>query len=205
MAVITGAFVEYTDYSAPGTPRILHIPDAWGDVTVQDAWDTLSEIEADLDNLIYTKLIDRPKGGGKGTLSVTKQGGITLMQNNIKIKFADQPGPDWVIKRVVDGNAIAQDHLEVAMEALANSDFTNWKNEADVSAAIVGVDGMTAAQDAKLTDLHDEAIGDHIFDPDTLLLTIKRVNGSTLAVYDLSKYVGDKDALPVILSRAKRP
>jgi hypothetical protein len=145
MAFITGATVTFTDYSAPGTPRILNIPDAWGDVTVQDVWDTLSEIAAELDNLIYKKLIDRPKGGGKGVLSASKSVGITLMQNNVQIKFHDQAGPTYVIKRVIDGNAVAQDHLEAEMEAIASSDFTNWKNEADVSAALIAGSSITAA------------------------------------------------------------
>jgi len=120
MAFITGATVTFTDYSAPGTPRILNIPDAWGDVTAQDAWDTLSEIESELENLIYKKLIDRPKGGGKGVLSASKQVGITLMQNNTQIKFPNQAGPSWIIKRVIDGNVVAQDHLEAEMEAIAS-------------------------------------------------------------------------------------
>lgn len=155
MSVITGATVDFTDYSAPGTPRLLNVPDAWGDATVQDIWDTLSEIESDLSNLIYKKLIDRPKSGGKNTLSATKKVGISMVQNNVQIKFPDQPGPGWVIKRVIDGNATAQDHNEVEMEALANSDFTNWKNEADTSAAIVetGVSGLTTTESTQLNNI----------------------------------------------------
>lgn len=155
MAFITGATVTYTDYSAPGTPRFLNIPDAWGDVTAQDVWDTLSEIAAYEENLIYKKLVDRPRGGGKAELSATKSVGITLTMNNVQIKFPDQVGPTWVIKRVVDGNVVAIDHLEASMEAIASSDFTNWKNEADVSAAIneTGVSGLTAGESAKLTNI----------------------------------------------------
>lgn len=155
MAEIPGATVDFTDYSAPGTPRILNIPDAVGDVTVQDVWDTLSAIAANLDNLIYEKLIDRPQSGGKNVLSATKSVGISMVQNNIQIKFPDQTGPSWVIKRVIDGNATAIDHLGAEIEALANSDFTNWKNEADVSAAIVetGVSGLTAAESAKIDSI----------------------------------------------------
>lgn len=155
MAVITGATVTFTDYSAPGTPRLLHVPDAWGDVTAQDVWDTLSEIEAELDNLIYKKLVDRPKSGGKNVLSASKQVGISIVMNNNKIKFPDQPGPSWVIKRAIDGNITAIDHLEADMEALENSNFTNWKNEADVSAAIVetGVSGLTTAESTKLDNI----------------------------------------------------
>ncbi len=57
--------------------------------------------------------------------------------NNIQVKFEDLAGPSFTIKRVVDGNIIAQDHLEADLEPLASSDFVNWKSEADVSAAIV--------------------------------------------------------------------
>jgi len=159
MAEIPGATVTFTDYSAPGTPRILNIPESAGDVTVQDAWDTLSAIAADLDNLIYDKLIDRPQSGGKNALSATKKVGISMVQNNVKIKFPDQPGPSWVIKRVIDGNATAIDHLGAEMEALENSNFTNWKNEADVSAAIVstGSGPLTAEQSSQLSQAAADA------------------------------------------------
>lgn len=155
MPEIAGVTIDFNDYSAPGTPRIANIPDGAGDVTVQDLWDTYSAISAQLDNLIYKKLIDRPKGGGKSTLSTTKTSGITLMQNNLQTKFFDQPGPAYVIKRVVDGNLIAQDDNELELEALASSDFTNWKNEADVSAGLIGEPVTTALQEAR--DFAEEA------------------------------------------------
>jgi hypothetical protein len=137
MGVIAGATVDFTDYSAPGTPRILNVPDAVGDITVQDLWDTLSEEAAKLENLIYKKLVVRPGFGGKGVLSPTKSIGISMKLNNVQVKFEDLVGPSFTIKRVVDGNLIAQDDVEADLEPLASSDFVNWKSEADVSAAIV--------------------------------------------------------------------
>lgn len=138
MAVITGATVTFTDYSAPTTPRILNIPDAWGNANLQDIWDTLSEIAADLDNLIYKKLIQRNKSGGKITLSATKQVGITLTTNNLQVRFPDQPGPTTVRKEVTDGNLVAEDHNGDSMKALAISTFTFAELELDTSAAITG-------------------------------------------------------------------
>lgn len=90
MAEITGATVDFTDYVASTTPRVLNIPQAWGDPTVQDIWDTLSAVAADLDNLIYKPLIDRPKGGGKAQLGAGKFTGITLMMNNCQVQFEPQ-------------------------------------------------------------------------------------------------------------------
>lgn len=165
MAEIPGATIDFTDYSAPGTPRVLNIPDAVGDVVVQDLWDTLSAKAALLDNLIYKRLITRRLGGGKTTLSATKLNGITLSLNNVQVKFFDQPGPGFVIKRVVDGNLVARDDLDVQLEPLATSDFTNWKNEADVSAALINeallvllieeihkIHGLDAANKLDITD-----------------------------------------------------
>lgn len=143
MAEIPGASVVFTDYSNPGTPRVLNIPDGHGDVTIQDLWDTLSAVSAQLDNLIYKKLVERPGFGGKGVLSPTKKIGISLKLNNIVVKFEDLAGPGYTIKRVADGNLVAQDHLGDDMEPMANSAFVNYKTEADVSAAIVPVEVLS--------------------------------------------------------------
>lgn len=179
MAEIPGATVVFTDYSAPGTPRVLNIPDAVGDIVVQDVWDTLSAKAAELDNLIYKKLILRARGGGKSVLSAVKLVGITLVANNLQVKFFDQPGPAFVIKRVTDGNLVARDNVDAALEPLANSDFTNWKNEADVSAALISqallltlidelhkMRGLDAANPWEITDTtHDAgAISQSIID-----------------------------------------
>lgn len=90
MAEIAGAVVDFVDYLAPGTPRVLNIPASAGNPTAQDIWDTLSAEAAKLDNLIYKKLIDRPKGGGKSLLDVGKTTGIALVMNNLQLQFEPQ-------------------------------------------------------------------------------------------------------------------
>ena len=87
MAEIAGATVDFVDYVAPGTPRVLNIPAAHGNASAQDLWDTLSAEAAKLDNLIYKKLVDRPKGGGKSVLRAGRLTGIILPMNNVQIQF----------------------------------------------------------------------------------------------------------------------
>lgn len=87
MAEIAGATIDFTDYLAPGTPRVINVPAAHGDATAQDLWDTLSAEAAKLDNLIYKKLIDRPASGGKSELKPSKLTGIALVMNNVQVQF----------------------------------------------------------------------------------------------------------------------
>ena len=131
-------------YDFVSSPRVANIPDGAGDVTVEDLWDTLSEEAAKVENLDKKKFINRPLGGGRATLSPTKDTGITLVLDNMVLKFPDQAGPGYVIKRVVDGNLIAIDSGGSPIEPLVSSDFTNWKNEADVSGVILNAAALDA-------------------------------------------------------------
>jgi hypothetical protein len=140
MAEIPGATVTFTDYSAPASPRLLNIPDGEGDVTVQDVWDTLSAEAARLENLVYKKLIDRPRSGGKQELGASKFAGIVMTMYNAQIKFADQAGPSFVRKKVKDGVPTA-----ALIEAVAISDYTFAETEKDISAGLVGLDSIAAA------------------------------------------------------------
>lgn len=145
MAEIPGATITFTDYTgAPTDPRLLNVPDAVGDVTVQDVVDTLSAQQAELDALIYDALVDIPDTAGKQTLSATKANGITCTMIRTNVKFADLAGPGWTTKRVLDGNLVAIDGeaTRVQIEEMANSAFVNWKTEADVSAALLNPAGM---------------------------------------------------------------
>jgi len=139
MAEIPGATITYTDYVTPLLPRSLNIPDAAGDVKVQDIWDTLSAEAAKSASLYYKPLIRRDLSGGKNVLSPTKTSGITLTMLFIQIRFPNQSGPSFIRKKVVDGNLIAVDLNGDAIEAIAESSFTNFQNEADVSAAQLGI------------------------------------------------------------------
>ena len=140
MSEIAGATITYTDYTgSPSDPRLLNVPDASGDVTVQDVLDTLSARQADLDALIYDPLLDIPDTSGKQQLSATKLVGITCVMIRVNVKFEDLPGPTWTIKRVADGNlaAIDDETARNLIEPMASSAYVNWKTEADVSAALL--------------------------------------------------------------------
>lgn len=132
MAEITGVTIDFAS-----SPRIVNIPDSAGDVTIQDVIDTLSAKQAEPNNLVYPGLMVNADTAGKQTLSTTKKVGLTLTLNNAQLKFPDQAGPAYVIKRVIDGNIVAVDDAGNPIEPLASSDFTNWKTEADTSAALV--------------------------------------------------------------------
>ena len=148
MAEIAGATVTFTDFDAPTTPRILEIPDSAGDeIEVQDIWDTLSAIAAKIENANFAKLINRPFSGGKNVLRPGKLVTITMQMNNLVIHFEDLPGPSYTIKEIIGGNVIAVDHVNVAIEPMANSTFVNWKLESDVSGVIFEIDEIKANTD----------------------------------------------------------
>jgi hypothetical protein len=143
MAEIAGATITYTDYTGtPTDPRLLNVPDVAGDVTVQDVLDTLSAKQAELDALVYDPLLDIPDTSGKQVLSATKSVGITCVMIRCQIKFEDLLGPSYTIKRITDGNLVAIDGeiTRNQIEEMANSDFVNWKTEADISAALLNPD-----------------------------------------------------------------
>jgi hypothetical protein len=170
MAEIAGATITYTDYTAtPADPRLLNVPDAVGDVTVQDILDTCSAQQAELDALIYDPLLDIPDTSGKQTLSATKQVGITCVLIRTRVKFEDLPGPSYTIKRVLDGNLAAIDGevTRVQIEEMENSTFVNWKTEADVSAALISGSSATAVEIA--TEVWDETRGTTVVDSVALL------------------------------------
>lgn len=155
MAEIPGATITFTDYSGGG-PRLLNVPDVHGNVTVQDAWDTLSAEAAKLENLIYKKLIDRPRSGGKQELQAgVKFAGIVMTMYNTQIKFFDQVGPSTIRKKVLDGVPTANDAVEPSptlIEAVAISTFTFAETEKDISAGLIGgEDSIADAVWAKAT------------------------------------------------------
>jgi len=130
------------------------VPDAWGDVKVQDLVDTLSAKQAELDALVYDALLDIPDTSGKQVLSATKSVGITCVSIRAQVKFEDLPGPSYTIKRITDGNFVSIDNEadRNQIEEMANSTFVNWKTEADVSAALLNPDISAAVWDVPQAD-----------------------------------------------------
>lgn len=93
MSEIAGATVDFTDYSNdPTIARTLHVPIAFTEASVQDLTDTLSAIQADLDNLIYENLLDVTGTAGKQNLGGGVLVGLTTTGNHVKVSFDARKG-----------------------------------------------------------------------------------------------------------------
>ena len=122
------------------SPRIITVAAPSTTINVQDLYDTLRTIEAQIDNLNRIQLVDNLRTAGKQTLSAVKQVGITLTLNNALLKFADRAGPSHTNMEITDGNLIAVDDTTptpIFIDPIDPSDFINTIRELDVSAALL--------------------------------------------------------------------
>ena len=86
------------------------------------------------------------------------------------------------------GNFVAIDSSEVNINPLFTT-FGRFVTKAAASSATqveTGVSGLTAAESAKLTDIHDEAIGKWVVDPAAKTLTLYRAGGTVLKTFNLT-------------------
>ena len=67
--------------------------------------------------------------------------GITLKLRNALLKFADRPGPTWVICQVLGGNLTAIDAVGDNMYPLAPSAFVSFDRTLSTSATITETEG----------------------------------------------------------------
>jgi len=93
----------YTFYPTP-TGTIIEVDLPYTDVSIQELINEIRDWEDDLDNMEWPKLVD---GAGKEDLGGGTAVGITLSLRDCKLKFADRPGPDWVVCNVGGGNLVA--------------------------------------------------------------------------------------------------
>lgn len=121
------------------SPRIVEIAAPSTTINIQDLYDTLRTIEADIDNLNRPNLVDNIRTAGKQTLSAVKQVGITIALNNALLKFADRGGPSHTNMEITDGNLVAIDNgtPPVFIDPVDPSAFINTIRELDVSAALL--------------------------------------------------------------------
>lgn len=126
MPVISGVTVDWTDYIAPTTPRVINIPAAAGDPVVEDLWDTLSEEAAKVGNLIYKKLIDRPRGGGRSFLRTGRETGITLVLNNAQIQL------EPVVVKLETGTVTTADAAGEVLNDSSATFLTNLVTRGDI-------------------------------------------------------------------------
>jgi len=121
------------------SPRIVEIAAPSTTINIQDLYDTLRTIEAQIDNVNRPILVDNIRTAGKQTLSAVKQVGITLALNNALLKFADRAGPSHTNMEITDGNLVAIDDgaPPVFIDPVDPSAFINTIRELDVSAALL--------------------------------------------------------------------
>ncbi len=85
------------------SPRIINIALAFDEVDAQDLYDTCKHLEALHSGTDEGQIAD---AGGWEPLGTGVFVGITVSLFNAKYKFADRPGPDWVICNMTGGNVV---------------------------------------------------------------------------------------------------
>jgi len=86
--------------------KIITIPDTQDSVTIQALIDDIRDFEDELHNMETYKIAD---ASGKQDLGGGTAVGITLTLIDWKLKFADRPGPDYVLCSVSGGNLVRYD------------------------------------------------------------------------------------------------
>ena len=128
--------VDYTFYpTISGT--IIEVDIAYTEVILQDLVTTIREWEDDLDNMEWPKIID---AAGKEELGGGVLVGITTTMRDAKLKFADRPGPDWVVCNVGGGNLVA-----------TSGDLTTYVNPIEPSSYVTVT--KTSSSSATLQEL----------------------------------------------------
>lgn len=93
----------YTFYpTISGT--IIEVDLPYTEVTIQELVTTIRDWEDNLANMEWPKIID---AAGKEELGGGVLVGITTTLRDTKLKFADRPGPDWVVCNIGGGNLVA--------------------------------------------------------------------------------------------------
>lgn len=133
------------DFSS--SPRIAEIADPSTTVTIQDLYDTLSVIQARLENASFPVVV---KAGGKDDLGGGRRVGVTLTLQNTRLAFQARPGPSYVQCTVTDGNLVAVNASNAAMAAIHTTAFTQIIINQSTAPTLVG-----AATPAEVWDLSD--------------------------------------------------
>lgn len=162
MTIRTDVSVEW-DVS----PRIIEVAAPSTEITIQDLVDTVRELEEDLLNLSYPRLLDC---AGKQYLSPGKYVGITVELQDARVKFEDRVS--WTRCKVIGGNLVAYNINGDSTEAIEVSDFTQVTVELDVSPALITVQGGSGLSQAEHDRLYALPTSTLEIDERTKLLTL---------------------------------
>lgn len=138
MAIIDGVTIDFM-----ADPRIITIPIALTEVTVQDLHDTLSDIEDEPSAMQYENLVS---SGGKEPLGAGKFVGITMTLQNAKIAFAARGGPSYIQCIITGGNTVAVDSIGDPLDPIEPTAFTQVVIEQSASPTLLDDGALTLAQ-----------------------------------------------------------
>jgi len=137
MAVRTDITVDFTV-----SPRIITVAAPSIVLTIQDLYDTLRDIEKLPRNMSQLILVS---AGGKEALGGGVQVGITLTLQNAKLAFAARAGPSFVQCTVSGGNLVAVDSVQVVIDPVQTTAFTQVVIAQSSSATIASGDASATA------------------------------------------------------------
>jgi len=167
MAVRTDVTIDYTV-----SPRIITVDSPSVLITIQDIHDTVASIEADLDTgMQFTQVI---ASAGKEFIDTGELVGVTATLQDAKLAFEDRAGPSFIQCKVSGGNLVAVDDMDVPIDPIQTTDFTQVVYRGSTSPTILetGVSGLTAPESAKLTLIEQLLRNKLITDPDTGIMTL---------------------------------
>jgi len=124
------------------SPRLITIASPSVEITIQDLVDTCRDLEDEMYNLAYDRLISaagkEPLGGG---VSV----GITATLNNAQLSFEARPGPSWVLCTISGGNLVAIDENSDEIDPRSPTAFVTIDRTSSSSATLSDLNSLQAA------------------------------------------------------------
>lgn len=102
------------------SPRIILFPNTIGEIAIQDLIDTLRTEEGKLENAGYKTIV---RASGKQSLTASLLVGITCTLLNAQLEFL-VPGGPTVRRDIKGGNLLAIDDMDVSMNPILNTQFT---------------------------------------------------------------------------------
>lgn len=103
------------------SPRIITVASPSVEITMQDLYDTLRDLEDDPGNMDEEYIVS---GAGKEQLGGGVLVGLTITLNNAKLAFEARTGPSYIQCNVSGGNLVAIDDVGASMGPIEPTAFT---------------------------------------------------------------------------------
>lgn len=146
------------DFSA--SPRIVTVAAPSTEITMQDLYDTLRDIEATEVGILYPALLN---AAGKQVLGGGALVGMTLTLRNALLAFEARTGPSWVLCAVTGGNLVAIDAVGSPLPSpLQPTAYTFATLTQSTSASLLSGSGGLTKDDVKTAVWVESPIGEQV-------------------------------------------